>query len=176
MNKLLQIRSFCTPDGVLGTCPSDATWTEWFNQNSPSRKGDFESLKKLKKRGKVCPSPRAMQVLTTNNESYKSTRQRVFLDLSKGVWCESTKRSKCFDYKVRYCCQSPGYQKNMAEVTTSAGPGHGKLPISFLQVLDLKLLVIAALFIFCIVIVTSLFTNTKFKMKSFHGPKHGRCY
>jgi len=112
----------CKPftDGKLGTCPLDASWTEWFNEDGPSGDGDDEKLSALLKKKKACPWPRAMQVLTTDNTSYKMTKQRVSLDFSKGFRCENQDGRKCSDYKVRYCCASPA--KNIFnEVGKNAG-------------------------------------------------------
>uniref|UniRef100_A0A8C6WJW5 WxxW domain-containing protein n=1 Tax=Neogobius melanostomus TaxID=47308 RepID=A0A8C6WJW5_9GOBI len=68
-----QKRGRCSDYKVRFLCPIDfcapppGCWTDWFDRDNPSLKGDFEILVKLQNEnpGKICNNPLQIQVLTT---------------------------------------------------------------------------------------------------------------
>uniref|UniRef100_A0A8C6TSM3 WxxW domain-containing protein n=1 Tax=Neogobius melanostomus TaxID=47308 RepID=A0A8C6TSM3_9GOBI len=105
-----QVRFQCPPEFCASTTP--CCWTDWFDRDNPSGKGDFEILIKLRKEnpGKICNNPLQIQVLTTG-VSTVYTCFIVFLILSrsdteKGFICKNCdqKGGRCSDYKVRFQC------------------------------------------------------------------------
>uniref|UniRef100_A0A8C6WQ44 Si:dkey-205h13.2 n=1 Tax=Neogobius melanostomus TaxID=47308 RepID=A0A8C6WQ44_9GOBI len=84
-------------------------WTDWFDRDNPSGKGDFEILKHLRKEnpGKICNNPLQIEVLTIGGQPLSSTGD--FIDTSdteKGFICKNSdqKKGRCSDYKVRFHC------------------------------------------------------------------------
>uniref|UniRef100_A0A3B4BBN7 WxxW domain-containing protein n=1 Tax=Periophthalmus magnuspinnatus TaxID=409849 RepID=A0A3B4BBN7_9GOBI len=56
-------------------CESKGCWTEWFDRDNPSGKGDWENLELLLQEnpGKICEYPLQIEVQTTSGNSVAST-------------------------------------------------------------------------------------------------------
>ncbi|XP_017267275.1 cartilage intermediate layer protein 2 [Kryptolebias marmoratus] len=85
-------------------------WTEWYNRDSPSGTGDFETLRYLRKEnpGEICVNPLAIEVVTANEGIPASqTGQKFHVNNPRiGFAClnKEQKSGTCLDYKVRFGC------------------------------------------------------------------------
>ncbi|KAJ0064022.1 hypothetical protein NL108_016574, partial [Boleophthalmus pectinirostris] len=66
-----KIRFFCPEE----FCKSKGCWTDWFDRDNPSGKGDYETLEDLLKEypGQICEFPLNIEVETTSGNSVSST-------------------------------------------------------------------------------------------------------
>uniref|UniRef100_A0A8C6SXP1 WxxW domain-containing protein n=1 Tax=Neogobius melanostomus TaxID=47308 RepID=A0A8C6SXP1_9GOBI len=110
-----QRKGRCSDYKVRFLCPIDfctpppGCWTDWFDRDNPSGKGDFEILRKLHKEnpGKICNNPLQIQVLTTGGQPVSSTGDIIDTsDTEIGFICKNSdqKKGRCSDYKVRFLC------------------------------------------------------------------------
>uniref|UniRef100_A0A8C6SP33 WxxW domain-containing protein n=1 Tax=Neogobius melanostomus TaxID=47308 RepID=A0A8C6SP33_9GOBI len=112
-----QKKGICSDYQVRFQCPIDfcpqpqdtGCWTDWFDRDNPTGKGDFEILIELHKEnpGKICNNPLQIQVLTTGGQPVSSTGEIIDTsDTEKGFICKHSdqKNGRCSDYKVRFLC------------------------------------------------------------------------
>uniref|UniRef100_A0A8C6WIJ6 WxxW domain-containing protein n=1 Tax=Neogobius melanostomus TaxID=47308 RepID=A0A8C6WIJ6_9GOBI len=110
-----QKKGRCSDYKVRFLCPIDfcapppGCWTDWFDRDNPSDKGDFEILINLRKEnpGKICNNPLQIQVLTTGWLPVSSTGDIIDTsDTEKGFICKHSDQIKgrCSDYQVRFEC------------------------------------------------------------------------
>ncbi|KAJ0022455.1 hypothetical protein NQD34_009945, partial [Periophthalmus magnuspinnatus] len=91
-------------------CESKGCWTEWFDRDNPSGKGDWENLELLLQEnpGKICEYPLQIEVQTTSGNSVASTGNVITAsDPNTGFICENSKQpagKRCEDFKVRFFC------------------------------------------------------------------------
>lgn len=101
-------RDEATPGEARARC---GAWTRWFNVDGPGGKGDYEMLAELKGRGRPCGVPTAIECVTATNEApWKTTKQPYHCEAGVGGYCVNAEQpggSRCQDYKVRFCCDSP---------------------------------------------------------------------
>ncbi|KAK6184006.1 hypothetical protein SNE40_006555 [Patella caerulea] len=83
-------------------------WTPFYNRDSPSYSGDWETFTELRQAySSICAKPSAIDVrLVKNNADYRTANEVVSVAPSKGFWCQNKlqKDKYCEDYKVRFCC------------------------------------------------------------------------
>ncbi|XP_078482566.1 uncharacterized protein LOC100178927 [Ciona intestinalis] len=93
--------------------PDCEHWSEYFNMDSPSGNGDYESLEALKseKAFSVCAAPTAIDAKVIDGDGnlvdYREMRQVVTIDKTTGLHCVNADQNngeQCRDYRVRYCC------------------------------------------------------------------------
>ncbi|XP_017267561.1 cartilage intermediate layer protein 2-like [Kryptolebias marmoratus] len=95
--------------GYVGPSHQDC-WTQWYNRDTPSATGDWETLADLRKEnpGKLCPHPSAVQAVTIFiGIPAEQTGQTFYLySPSKGFVCRNQDQpsGNCFNYKVRFKC------------------------------------------------------------------------
>uniref|UniRef100_A0A8C6SSQ8 WxxW domain-containing protein n=1 Tax=Neogobius melanostomus TaxID=47308 RepID=A0A8C6SSQ8_9GOBI len=99
----------CSDYKVRFLCPIDfCCWTDWFDRDNPSGKGDFEILVKLQNEnpGKICNNSLQIQVLTTGWLPVSSTGDIIDTRHIKGFICINSdqKKGRCSDYQVRFQC------------------------------------------------------------------------
>ncbi|XP_027020501.1 cartilage intermediate layer protein 1 [Tachysurus fulvidraco] len=88
-------------------------FTQWFDRDNPSGKGDYETLSNLRSEypRKICTRPLSIQAATLTGVTAESIGQ-VFqaYDTVTGFACvNSNQRNEecCLDYKVRFGCPCP---------------------------------------------------------------------
>uniref|UniRef100_A0A3B4Y149 WxxW domain-containing protein n=1 Tax=Seriola lalandi dorsalis TaxID=1841481 RepID=A0A3B4Y149_SERLL len=82
-------------------------WTEWFDRDDPSGKGDFEELYALRNEypGKICNSPLQIEVQTVSGLTVDETGNVIAVaDTPIGFICKSSDQADCMchDYRVRF--------------------------------------------------------------------------
>uniref|UniRef100_A0A8C6SQ84 WxxW domain-containing protein n=1 Tax=Neogobius melanostomus TaxID=47308 RepID=A0A8C6SQ84_9GOBI len=103
-----QVRFQC-PDNFCPPPQDTGCWTDWFDRDNSSGKGDFEILIKLRKEnpGEICNNPLQIQVLTIGGHPVSSTGDIIDTSDTKiGFICKNSdqKKGRCSDYKVRFLC------------------------------------------------------------------------
>ncbi|XP_041800879.1 uncharacterized protein si:dkey-205h13.2 [Chelmon rostratus] len=103
----------CEDYQVILTCPSDfcqGCRTRWFNMDNPTKRGDYETLLRLKMLypSQVCSQPVAIEAMTVSDVPAHETGD-VFqvYDASRGFACVNAEQpggNLCQDYKVRFTC------------------------------------------------------------------------
>uniref|UniRef100_A0A8C5ENW2 WxxW domain-containing protein n=1 Tax=Gouania willdenowi TaxID=441366 RepID=A0A8C5ENW2_GOUWI len=90
-------------------CDDGVCWTRWFDRDNPSGTGDWELLRDLRKKYKICVKPLHIEVTTTGFPTpARNTGQKFYLfSPTKGFVCRNKdqKWGKCRDYKVRFGCK-----------------------------------------------------------------------
>ncbi|XP_054650853.1 uncharacterized protein LOC129191490 [Dunckerocampus dactyliophorus] len=89
--------------------PCAGCWTQWFDRDNPSGRGDYETLGHLRREypERICPKPFDIEVQTTSGMSMASTGDVIVIaDTSRGFICQNSdqKRGRCSDYRVRFRC------------------------------------------------------------------------
>ena len=91
--------------------PASAQWTEWFDRDNPSGKGDFETLKTLIEEGNdICPNmmPDKIQCRTVfDNVDFLVAGEDYSWTPERGGICLNANQlddMECEDYKVRFRC------------------------------------------------------------------------
>nr|XP_043891842.1 mucin-5AC-like isoform X6 [Solea senegalensis] len=84
-------------------------WTQWFDRDNPSAKGDWETLEDLRKEypGKICDNPIHIHVQTVDGGHMTLTGDKIHkADTTTGFICrnEDQKKGKCKDYRVQFMC------------------------------------------------------------------------
>ncbi|MCJ8732753.1 hypothetical protein PDJAM_G00215200 [Pangasius djambal] len=92
---------------------AELCYTQWFDRDNPSGKGDYETLKDLRAENpkKICSQPLTIQAATLSGVSALSIGQ-VFevYDTVTGFACVNSQQKNeecCLDYKVRFGCPCP---------------------------------------------------------------------
>uniref|UniRef100_A0A3Q3BC91 WxxW domain-containing protein n=1 Tax=Kryptolebias marmoratus TaxID=37003 RepID=A0A3Q3BC91_KRYMA len=103
-----QKRGRCLDYKVRFRCPCRHCWTQWYNRDTPSATGDWETLADLRKEnpGKLCPHPSAVQAVTIFIGIPAEQTGQTFYFPSKGFVCRNQDQpsGNCFNYKVRFKC------------------------------------------------------------------------
>ncbi|KAB5577286.1 hypothetical protein PHYPO_G00208150 [Pangasianodon hypophthalmus] len=88
-------------------------YTQWFDRDNPSGKGDYETLKDLRAEypRKICSQPLTIQAATLSGVPAQNIGQ-VFevYDTVSGFACVNSQQRNeecCLDYKVRFGCPCP---------------------------------------------------------------------
>ncbi|XP_039268445.2 mucin-5AC-like [Styela clava] len=88
-------------------------WTQWFDRDNPSGKGDYETLSDLITESKggskyyICHKPIGIDARALNpHRPWQAAYENVHISADKGLYCVNNEQSdkKCEDYKVRFCC------------------------------------------------------------------------
>ena len=102
---------FCCENTVtemsIGTC-RNGDWTSWDDRDDPSATGDWELLY-LGSASRECKFPVAAEARIIGSADLMTT-QNVQLTL-EGFICQNDNQPSneaCFDYEIRYCCESNG--------------------------------------------------------------------
>ncbi|XP_050411414.1 cartilage intermediate layer protein 2 [Patella vulgata] len=88
--------------------PTCKKWTQFYNRDSPSASGDWETLNELRKaHPSLCANPSAIDVrLVKTGKDFRTANEVVSVYPSRGFWCQNKlqKDKYCENYKVRFCC------------------------------------------------------------------------
>nr|XP_026692192.1 zonadhesin-like isoform X3 [Ciona intestinalis] len=119
-----------TSTGIKGTCSSSSKWTEWFNYDDPfgsGDRGDLESLTSIRRRGKACSNPTAIQVQSVDGVAYTATGDVTTVAITSGVKCVNYQggNRRCKDYRVKFCCPSSGTSSYSSTSSMSSGTSTG---------------------------------------------------
>ncbi|XP_044212416.1 intestinal mucin-like protein [Thunnus albacares] len=110
-------------------CITTCEWSEWYDVHNPEEdKSDWETYENIKNNGKqICENPKEIDCRFADkpkhdfNASVCETRQVVTCDVGYGLICRKEDQIrhpfKCFNYKIRVCCE-----KCAALPTTTEGP------------------------------------------------------
>ncbi|KAL7889651.1 hypothetical protein AOLI_G00019090 [Acnodon oligacanthus] len=94
-------------------CAPQVCYTQWFDRDDPSGKGDYETLVDLRIEypGKICPKPLSIQATTISGVPAEKTGEVIQTsDTVVGFACVNTDQKNgnwCLDYKVRFGCPCP---------------------------------------------------------------------
>uniref|UniRef100_A0A3B5B4D1 Si:dkey-205h13.2 n=1 Tax=Stegastes partitus TaxID=144197 RepID=A0A3B5B4D1_9TELE len=107
----------CEDYQVILTCPSDfcqGCRTRWFNMDSPTGQGDYETLHQLQMvyPSEVCSQPVAIEAMTVSGVPAHKTSDFTYCifcryDATSGFACVNAEQpggNHCQDYKVRFTC------------------------------------------------------------------------
>ena len=89
---------------------ADDDWTAWYDVDSPTGDGDFESLSLIieKYPEMVCDQPTHVEgrVIKQGTDA-RNSGQRITLNPTVGLICRNKENLlHCLDYEVRFCCPS----------------------------------------------------------------------
>nr|XP_039268209.1 cartilage intermediate layer protein 2-like [Styela clava] len=88
-------------------------WTQWFDRDNPSGKGDYETLSDLITESEggskyyICHKPIGIDARALNpHRPWQAVYEKVHISADKGLYCVNKEQSdrRCEDYKVRLCC------------------------------------------------------------------------
>ncbi|XP_070563669.1 uncharacterized protein [Ptychodera flava] len=83
-------------------------WTNWYNLHDDKSGGDVEKIEDIREfyPNQLCDNPTAMDAVTVDGDSVRSTRDVFRQFNATGLECvdEDQINRKCNDYKVRFCC------------------------------------------------------------------------
>ncbi|KAF7692118.1 hypothetical protein HF521_011085 [Silurus meridionalis] len=87
-------------------------YTQWFNRDSPTGFGDYETLDRLRVEypGMICLKPLTIEATTLSGLSASSTGQVFeYYDPVHGFACVNSQQKlrNCLNYKVRFGCRCP---------------------------------------------------------------------
>uniref|UniRef100_A0A672IK13 WxxW domain-containing protein n=1 Tax=Salarias fasciatus TaxID=181472 RepID=A0A672IK13_SALFA len=88
--------------GCPSFCGPEMCWTEWYSRDRPTRTGDWELLRELRKQypGQICAKPLKLEVVTTDTMTPASIYN------SRGFVCRNSDQEDgiCHNYQVRFRC------------------------------------------------------------------------
>lgn len=84
-------------------------WTDFYDRDNPSGKGDYETLELLRETSpeNICPKPINIDVVEViTGASYLTYGQNVVIGPDIGFYCVNDEQNGelCEDYKIRFCC------------------------------------------------------------------------
>ncbi len=85
-----------------------ADWTDWLNRDTPTGKGDYETLSDFLATGAVpCTEPDHIECRTVDGVDWKQAGQKYKCSLTRGGICVNAKQpagEQCLNYEVRFLC------------------------------------------------------------------------
>ncbi|XP_078451893.1 IgGFc-binding protein-like isoform X2 [Lampetra planeri] len=105
----LQVDGKCHDYKVRFLCwDYDGHWTQWFDRDSPTEDGDFETLQWLRHEypDQICPRPVEIEVMTLDGVPVELTAEVTFSNATYGFECFNhlQANNQCHDYQVRFLC------------------------------------------------------------------------
>ncbi|CAL9692703.1 unnamed protein product [Knipowitschia caucasica] len=89
-------------------CAQKVCWTRWLNGDRPQRRGDYETLRRLRRRypGVICRKPLKIQAETVHGRIPAELSGQTFqlFNPTQGLVCRNSRSQRCKDYRVRFGC------------------------------------------------------------------------
>ncbi|XP_068459808.1 mucin-2-like [Clinocottus analis] len=114
-------------------CITTCDWSDWYDVDTAKDKSDWETYENIRNNNEtICDTPKEIDCRATDypdrdfNDFINELRQVVYCDVGYGLICREedqvNRPRKCFNYKIRVCCEIEICEPTTKSTTLSTSP------------------------------------------------------